>query len=400
LDPNLAEVDFFDLNDRKQRVSEAETGSRGEPSGVPHSSRLSSSPDGSSMATTSPQASESPSVPEQPPNPITAQPGESTDLPSYDEELSQVAEDKGVGDGALPKVRPGEGEGPEVVYGKDVVLDMAGYHSTATVHSPTRSTALKAQPDEVTQKAINTLVDQFAVDLLASTSRPAFLPKRVTETNIARVSTAKESVRDEKPVTPTSARKRFDRGLSEPPPDPDSPQGSPTSRRFTPLKRTPQGTVFPTLHMKGPSTTSLDSRSDKERFPEDDEIDDDLEQSINKLVINDVEERIRADSLPPGGLDTILRSTLPGRLKNVEENPYLFVLEADGGGSHTFELALCGSTTFAPHAEPSVSQYLCSADNQEDEESAFYNNRVTFQAFIEDPQLVDDSRLVIRYSLL
>jgi phosphatidate phosphatase LPIN len=47
--------------------------------------------------------------------------------------------------------------------------------------------------------------------------------------------------------------------------------------------------------------------------------------------------------MPPTALDAGLGDAAnTGRLKNVEENPYLFVLEMDNGRSHAFELALCG----------------------------------------------------------
>jgi len=96
--------------------------------------------------------------------------------------------------------------------------------------------------------------------------------------------------------------------------------------------------------MKGPPTASVDLTFDWKS--EDNEIDEDLEPVPA--------DRLRADSLPPG-LEDIPLSAGPGKLKNIEENPYLFVLEADKGRSHTFELALCGSTTFAPHGDPTVS---------------------------------------------
>jgi phosphatidate phosphatase LPIN len=98
------------------------------------------------------------------------------------------------------------------------------------------------------------------------------------------------------------------------------------------------------------------------------------------------EERVRSESMPPTALDMGLGGTAnTGRLKNVEENPYLFVLEMDNGRSHAFELALCGEDI--------------AATSSPNDDAMFVDNRVTFQRFIEDSQLVDDPRLVVRYSL-
>jgi len=70
---------------------------------------------------------------------------------------------------------------------------------------------------------------------------------------------------------------------------------------------------------------------------------------------------IRSDSMPPAGLDLAVSDahsgsdeSSPGKLKNIEDSPFIFILDMEGGGSHTFELALCGEKGFAPHGEASV----------------------------------------------
>ena len=77
------------------------------------------------------------SAPENPKNPLQARPGESPDRLERDTTLSSYKADADLNHimdpektiAELPKISAGEGEGPDVVYGKDVVLDMAGYHS-------------------------------------------------------------------------------------------------------------------------------------------------------------------------------------------------------------------------------------------------------------------------------
>jgi hypothetical protein len=67
-----------------------------------------------------------------PPNPVVASDGENSTMPSVDHTITQFqpqATDKTSTDG-LPRIEPGDGEGPDVTYGQDVVLDMDGYHSS------------------------------------------------------------------------------------------------------------------------------------------------------------------------------------------------------------------------------------------------------------------------------
>jgi hypothetical protein len=60
-------------------------------------------------------------------------------------------------------------------------------------------------------------------------------------------------------------------------------------------------------------------------------------------------ERSRSESMP------MTQPKPPGRLKNVEDDPYLFVLEMASGRAHSFELSLCGTDGYSPKGEVTVS---------------------------------------------
>ena len=93
---------------------------------------------------------------------------------------------------------------------------------------------------------------------------------------------------------------------------------------------------------------------------------------------------VRRDTMPI--IDPVPNASSQTRLRGVDENPYLFILEYDGR-SHTFELGLCATAIDDPQ------------NTFQAREVAFLDSRVTFQRFIEEPQVVDDPKLVIRYSL-
>jgi phosphatidate phosphatase LPIN len=93
----------------------------------------------------------------------------------------------------------------------------------------------------------------------------------------------------------------------------------------------------------------------------------------------------RRDSLPP--LDIDPSSAPSARLRNVEENPFLFVFDSEGR-SHTFELSLSDASGGDDEGIPEAAK-----------QSTFLEHRITFQKFIESPHIVDDPRLVVRYSL-
>ncbi|WRT70812.1 uncharacterized protein IL334_007811 [Kwoniella shivajii] len=281
----------------------------------------------------------------QQPNPLTTKPGESSDMPERDHTLSshdaKTAERHEAGsDGMLPRVEPGQGEGPPILYGRDVVLDMAGYHS-----------AKSGNPGSPSSEDSDPQSETFIQDLLAAVqlpdeSRPALPASRLTDSELPSgdpddtplPSPAPEMASDpDLPgilanvhLTPQSISRRFDRGHSEPPQDINS--DGPRS----------------------PTRTAMDMQWDWGRR-------------------HGVEMgRSRSGTLPENPAGTI------GRLKNVEENPYMFVLELQDH-SHHFELSIAEGFS-------------------EDDEAEFTRNRITFQKFIEDPQVVDDPRLIVKYN--
>lgn len=297
-----------------------------------------------------------------PPNPLTAGPGESAGLPERDERLSKVMSSpnhttSNAADG-LPKIPRGEGEGPDVLYGRDVVLDGIGYHGTNQVAHATRDLeGLRTGERPATSGVQDSVLDSFTRDLeaaLMSEPRPS-LHLRATDPDFqSHIQSDASSSETDLPLTshsPTSARN--DRATSEPPPDSSVP-------------------ISPALD---PSRTALamDYAWDWGRLPPETE------------GSTDLHEPLRRDTMP---LDLMAESGSPlHHLKGVAENPYLFVLELDGR-SHTFELAL--SPTLADGA---------SGQDVQSREAAFLDDRITFQRFLEEPHVVDDPALVLRYSL-
>jgi phosphatidate phosphatase LPIN len=268
-----------------------------------------------------------------PPNPVVASDGENSTMPSVDHTITQFqpqATDKTSTDG-LPRIEPGDGEGPDVTYGQDVVLDMDGYHSS----DPERPNAADRGGGEIQHSILET----FTRDLLAAVpeGRRPGLTLRATDPDFHLP--ASSDTLDLPLDTDDRELRRSDRAKSEPPTD--SPEH--LSPKLDPTK----------------TASAMDYAWDWGRIPE-----------------SSGGPSERRGTLPPMDVSSGESST---RLKNVEENPYLFVFDAEGR-THTFELAL-------------------NDDNMRPQDAAFLDNRVTFQEFIENPSIVDDPKLVVRYSL-
>jgi len=240
---------------------------------------------------------------------------------------------------------------PEIVARDDVVLDMSGYHSD----DPSGSASKGRSSFEVR----TSVLDTFARDLLVAipNEKRPIMTLRSTDPNLlnTHISLApEEAVEDSSDDDDEELQsRRFDRAKSEPPiepPNPVSPTLDPTKAAMAMDYAWDWGRVPPEGH-----------REQAHHVPE------------------------RRDSMPP--IETDPTTAPSARLRNVEENPYLFVFDSEGR-SHTFELSL---------SETSV------GDNESRSESArqstFLDHRITFQKFIESPQIVDDPRLVVRYSL-
>lgn len=236
------------------------------------------------------------------PNPMRAEPGEDDSLPLRDHKLKDILPPRGDLDDELPRVQEGEGEGPEVVYGKDIVIDMAGYHSEQAKLDEEEHDD-RPQPEHsrssFSAEALAS-IREFARDLELSTShRAPTLHTRSTDSELETIGepeTVDDLALDLDRLELES--RRADRGMSEPPQTPSTP-----TRTFplTPvLSRSPNGTVSP-------------------------------RHSVNKGTLNS--ERRRSESLP---VTPIKKS---GRLKNTEEDPFKFTLDM-GDHQHEFELAL------------------------------------------------------------
>lgn len=93
-----------------------------------------------------------------------------------------------------------------------------------------------------------------------------------------------------------------------------------------------------------------------------------------------------ARSSDASALEALRRHTaggeVSGKLSSSESEPYTFLLELDEA-SHSFELSLCYSEAFG--------------QDDEVDEYAFRENRVSFERFAHDEDVVNDERLVIRY---
>lgn len=244
------------------------------------------------------------------------------------------------------------GEAPPIQYGRDVVLDMAGYHSE---EQPETATTARS-----TSEVRTSVLDTFARDLLAAIpvdKRPT-MTLRATDPNLRNTNNDFDATRlidHSSGDMDTREFRRSDRATSEPPVDPPDP----ISPKLDPSK----------------SAIAMDYAWDWGRIPPDGH------------GGHDHPGPERRESLPPldSETDTIASTA---RLRNVEENPYLFVFDSDGR-SHTFELSLSADPALVP--DDMASDLT--------KQSAFLDHRVTFQKFIESPEIVDDPRLVVRYSL-
>nr|XP_018259853.1 uncharacterized protein I303_07924 [Kwoniella dejecticola CBS 10117]OBR82011.1 hypothetical protein I303_07924 [Kwoniella dejecticola CBS 10117] len=293
------------------------------------------------------------------PNPLVTEDGQSVHLPERDHTLANhealiASENASAAEDKLPKIKPGQGEGPAVLYGKDVVLDMAGYHSSKG-ENPASPPPEDSDPQ----------TEAFIQDLLAAshppdTARPPLLPSRATDSEVpvndpedTPISSPAPELASEPDlpaalanmhISPQSISRRFDRGHSEPPQDHVDMSRSPTR-------------------------AAMDTQWDWSR-----------RQAAD---MSRTRSGTMGEDAPSGPI---------GRLKNVEENPYMFVLDVQER-SHRFELSW--NEAFS---EVSKTVYRSMLTFLQTDEADFQKNRITFQKFIEDPAVVDDPRLVVKYN--
>lgn len=266
-----------------------------------------------------------------PPNPLEARTGESTKLPIRNHRISNADRDDH-NELDLPKVKKGDGDGPQVLYGKDIVLDMGGYHKdpksmnvepeamdgpNSLSSEPAPEADLDTQAEPMNAMAIKDVhVEELVNDLMASVSAP---PKRRRDLTSAMGAMSLDDS-DNRPSSP-SARRAFDRAKSEPL-DQDSRPSSPNGDRIDNKQ------MDLAWDWAGPAEEEGHHRP----------------------------EAHRGDSLPVDnehGQDPGLQ-TLRAQLTHVEDDPYTFMLQLDGR-VHLFELSLCGTDGYAVDGKANVS---------------------------------------------
>ena len=389
-----------------------------------------------------------------PPNPMAAQLDASSPHSFRDDTISRYSKEYNIqnpghpinSDETLPKIQSGQGEGPEIRYGKDIVLDMAGYHSDSRMteledmrtdvgleqgtmsiqdqrskferqgedsHSIPHSRAIKGALLEIFARDLLTSVHQPTTSLL-SLSRPG-MQTRSTDTMIPQIISpaaeaesgsrlgfdsskskfpqeiASSSLTTESIVIPKSTssfRQESDRGQSEPrqfnskETDPSyiSVPSPSHSRAFLPPGLLSLSSGNRDIFSSPPgapsivnSRAAMDDAWDWGRMPSP------LLGGLERVSKKSLEmerslsgPRGKTDGfydagigngvVPPAGEDLAtlvpregVRGPWPGTLKNLEENPFMFVLDMGDGRSHSFEIALCGEDDFAQDGEASVS---------------------------------------------
>lgn len=343
-DVPLAEVDHLDLN-------------------APHDPDDVKSQEGGIAAPTavlaSPRRRMSGLDKEEVPNPLEAGPGEDTSLPIRNFRLKALHRDSG--DVELPKVKRGEHDGPTVQYSDGIVLDAAGYHKKYDNDEPTRepaspiASAFPPRPKSPVGVK-NAEVQGFINDLMGSEDHGLASPQAGPNddglpSSMAALSLEGGGSSRARTPSPVATFRRGDRMTSEPPE----------------LSRP----VSPNGGTDGNVDTSMDLAWDWGKIQEEGD---------------HTRQPHRAESLPVGDHTGVHEHRSRAELKEVEYGPYEFLLELDGR-EHVFELSLCGDDKFAPDGEAT-----------DDEREAFDRERVSFQKFMEDANIVDDPRLVVYYN--
>ena len=383
-DGELGEVDFLDLNaqGKERRCRSSTDGETVSPSSLlspaPTVSpvryvRSGSDPSSSTSRSADPSKAPSSTSSRVPPNPVEAKPGQPSNMPARDHKLADVmrtadsdAPTKGQDDAAtdaLPKVQPGQADGPAVHYGSDVVLDMAGYHNR------TDDVSGDFSADGIERSSMrSSVIDSFTRDLLAAISDVSIAPTRPTlshhvQTDPAIQHTTTPGVLYDREDA-TSAfelamsdqddeeeERHFDRGQSEPPPD--------VNRTPRPLSRPLHGTAMGPPVGASPRAV-MDYAWDLGTLPRIPSHPDDVDEYEGAM------ERSNSGPIPVASLELdstpskidirqVEKETSANRLGHVDQNPYIFTLSGSSGTPHAFEMALCGSETFAKDGRATVS---------------------------------------------
>ncbi|KAL1412504.1 lipin Ned1 [Vanrija albida] len=360
--PELAEVEPLDLNEFEGKKPKGDSSdgkkANGDSLGAPTKHKRT--------------GSNNPPVDQRPPNPLAAGPGEATDLPIRNSRLANIHSDEA--DVDLPRVSPGTHDGPDVVYGKDIILDAEGFHNQPDGKKAADAVTKLAVPEvkqgsELEDGVKDKQVDILVTDLMAVSSgadAPGVRPRKGSEGGERRSrrdsETLPSSIADLSLDAPFST---FTRTRSPP---------APVRRNMRAQTEPPEDSrpSSPTLPGDAADPSQMDLAWDWGRPPADEDSGD-AETPMPK----------RSQSL---NVDSLSVQKPKAHIRCIVDDPQTFVLELDGR-SHLFELSLCGVDDFAPdgHATP-------------DEAEDFEDERITFERFMEDPALVDDPRLVVHYN--
>lgn len=304
-------------------------------------------------------------------------------------------------DEALPRVKPGEGEGPEVLYGSDIVLDVSGYHNELNPQGSASASSDKAQVQA-------SVLDSFTRDLTAAieeTGARPFLthsPSTDPDVSTVMVTPRPEADNSASPIHPPQSPSRSDRGQSEPPPDVERTPRRHVARAVNGVSHVRSSTIDPAS-----PTAVMDYAWDWGRLPETsshsgevEDYDRDGNSSPAYSSASPQAPRVRADSMG-SELDRAAQALSSSHtLSGSDSDPFLITFSTPSGGSYSFELSLCGEngqTSFARGDVSNTTEPI--ADMQVEEEANFLQNRITYQRFLEDPDIIDDPQLILRCSL-
>lgn len=123
-----------------------------------------------------------------------------------------------------------------------------------------------------------------------------------------------------------------------------------------------------------------------------DDEDDQIDASYDTAATRGQEEETQDQELSIDAINKANEKPPIGKLRSDDADPYLFRLELDDA-SHEFELSLCFDDTFGTSTGAEDEESV-----QERDDYNFEENKVSFQRFVDDDQVVDDERLVVRYN--
>ncbi|KAL5527740.1 hypothetical protein ACEPAG_6541 [Sanghuangporus baumii] len=287
------------------------------------------------------------------------------------------------GDEALPPVRDGEGEPPDVVYSNGMVLDSAGYHSQSKHPQPATNENSQVSPKHDFSSSTGEETDDYDSYEGRSTPRSSGLSARATPTQ------SPDTSRSPSPQRCSSCSSEADnsgshsfRAASESLKTENTSNGSPPSYSWewgafpTP---SPMKAAFPPTRID-----SLETQRSLSVPPElGHELDFSRPSSPPRSKTNDA-SRLLSDS-PVGDVPGFFGK---GAELNADERSGRCFLLSVGGKTYDFELSIS--------EELAACEGGGSGDEIQDARR-FRDGQVSFRRFIKYPGVVQDKNLVIRW---